>query len=48
MVSSLENNHFICRLAYLADIFQELNKVNLKLQVSYNEGEGQSLSLLTP
>jgi len=32
MVSSLENNHFIFRLACLADIFQQLNKVNLKLQ----------------
>jgi len=32
-VSSLENSHFICRLAYLADIFQQLNKVNLELQV---------------
>ena len=33
IVYSLENNHFICRLAYIADIFQQLNKVNLKLQV---------------
>jgi len=32
MVSSLENNHFIFRLTCLADIFQQLNKVNLKLQ----------------
>jgi len=32
MVSSLENHHFIFRLACLADIFQQLNKVNLKLQ----------------
>jgi len=32
MVSSLENNHFIYRLACLADIIQQLNKVNLKLQ----------------
>jgi len=32
IVSSLENNHFICCLAHLADIFQQVNKVNLKLQ----------------
>jgi len=32
MVSSLENNHFIFRLACLAAVFQQLNKVNLKLQ----------------
>jgi len=32
MVSSHDNKHFISRLAYLADIFQQLNKVNLKLQ----------------
>jgi len=32
LVSNLENNHFISRLACLADIFQQLNKVNLKLQ----------------
>jgi len=32
MVSSLENNHFIFCLACLADIFQQLHKVNLKLQ----------------
>jgi len=32
MVSSHDNNHFISRLAYLADILQQLNKVNLKLQ----------------
>jgi len=33
IVSSLENIHSICRLEYLADVFQQLNKVNLKLQV---------------
>jgi len=32
MVSSNDNNHFIFRLAYIADIFQQLNKANLKLQ----------------
>jgi len=32
MVSSLENNHIIFRLTYLADIFQQLNEVTLKLQ----------------
>ena len=31
-MSSLENNHFIFHLAHLADIFEQLNKVNLKLQ----------------
>ena len=30
MVSSLEKNLFIFRLACLADILQHLNKVNLK------------------
>jgi len=34
MVPSHDNNHFISRLDYLADIFQQLNKVNLKLQRS--------------
>jgi len=34
MVSSHDNNHFISLLAYLADIFQQLNKVDLKLQRS--------------
>jgi len=33
IVSSLKNIHFICRLAYLADTFQQLNKLNLKLKV---------------
>jgi len=32
MVSSHDNHRFISRLEYLADIFQQLNKVNLKLQ----------------
>jgi len=32
VVSSLENHHFIFCLAYLADIFEQLNKVNLTLQ----------------
>jgi len=32
MVPSHDNNHFISRLEYLADIFQQLNKANLKLQ----------------
>jgi len=32
MVSSHENNHFVFHSAYLADIFQQLNKINLKLQ----------------
>jgi len=32
MVSSHDNNHFISRLACLADILQQLNKVNLKQQ----------------
>jgi len=36
MLSSLEYKYFIFRLAYFADIFQQLNEVNLKLQ------EGQS------
>jgi len=40
MVSSLENDHFICRLAYLSDIFQQLNKVNLKQQV---QGRGRTI-----
>jgi len=43
MVPSHDNNHFISRLEYLADIFQQLNKVNLKLK----EGEGQSSISLT-
>ena len=30
-MSSLENNRFIFHLAYLSDIFEQLNKVNLKL-----------------
>ena len=34
MVPSHDYNHFISRLEYLADIFQQLNKVNLKLQRS--------------
>jgi len=32
MLSTLANNHFIFRLAYLADIIEQINKVNLKLQ----------------
>ena len=32
MLSSLEYKYFIFRLAYFADIFQQLNEVNLKLQ----------------
>jgi len=32
VVFSLKNSHFIFSLAYLADIFQQLNKVDLKLQ----------------
>jgi len=32
MVSSHDSNHFIFLLAYLSDIFQQLNKVILKLQ----------------
>jgi len=32
LVSSHDNNHFISRLEYLADLFQQLNKVNQKLQ----------------
>ena len=32
MVTSHDNNHFISRLEYLANIFQQLNKINLKLQ----------------
>ena len=32
VMSSLENNHFVFRLPYLADIFLQLNQVNLKLQ----------------
>ena len=32
MVSSHDNNHFISRLEDLANIFQQLNKINLKLQ----------------
>jgi len=44
MVSSLNKNQIIFRLAHLTDIFQQLNKVNLKLQ----EKEGQSLISLTP
>jgi len=32
LVSSHEKSHFNFRLAYLAGLFQQLNKVNLKLQ----------------
>jgi len=44
VVSSLQNNHFIFCLAYLADIFQQPNKVNLRLQ----RREGQTSISLTP
>jgi len=34
MVPCHDYEHFISRLEYLADIIQQLNKVNLKLQRS--------------
>jgi len=43
MVSSHDNNHFISRLACLADILQQLNK----LIWNYKEGEGQSSISMT-
>ena len=43
MVSSHDNNHFISRLACLADILQQLNK----LIWNYKEGEGQSTISMT-
>jgi len=39
-VSSLENDYFIYCLAYLDDIVQQLNKVNLKLQI---QGKGMTI-----
>jgi len=44
ILSSLENSDFVFRLAYPADIFQQLNKANLKLQ-----GRGKTIvDFLTP
>jgi len=48
IISSLENNHFICRLAYLADMQCSNNSRKLIWNCKYKEEEGQSSILLTP